>query len=236
MSFWNLDSGSRLTHCKPLQTVSCMEVAKAKNSDVLVVTDFSGTIAMLNLSLFRLNPLQISIEMTFSGYHDPEEPAVLSMAFHERSGVLLSGGDDRTIRYWRLPKDVEYQTAEQAHTGSICCMSCTEHAVVTGDEEGMVCVWSLLQEPTQHTGADGETHQAPQPTYTHTHTGQGSSSASPSASPLRAQSSSGGQRRFSTLPQMLLVAKWTLGSYAAIRSLSAHEVTAGLYIARQPTE
>ncbi len=139
LSFWHLDAGTRLSSCKPFEAISCLEVARAKNSDVLVATDFSGSICLVNLNLFKINPLQISIDVTIQGYHEPDDPVILCMVYHPTSGVLLSGGEDRTIRFWHLPKDVECQSLT-AHDGPVSCLACTEHTVVSGDEEGTVSI------------------------------------------------------------------------------------------------
>lgn len=193
----------RFTSHKQLQTVSCMEIAKAKKCDVLIVTDFSGNIMMMNLSLFKINPLQISIDATFPGYHDADEPAVLSLAFHDSTGVVFSGGDDRSIRYWRLPKDVDFRTLEQ-HPGAVCCLFTTEHLLISGDEEGRVNVWSVVSASRDR-------------------------AVSGKADIAEAGSDVYSTRR-STLPVVHLVGCWNLGPYAAIRSISAEEVLTGVYI------
>lgn len=176
-----------------------MEIAKAKKCDVLIVTDFSGNINMLNLALFKVNPLQISIDATFTGFHDTEDPAILCMAYHAPSRVVFSGGDDRSIRYWRLPKDIDYKTAGGQHPGAVCCLVATEHLLVSGDEEGRVNVWVIE-------GAEGSS-------------GEGGSGDA--AAKRRCQLS---------LPALTLVGSWSLGPYAAIRSVSAVEVFGGVYV------
>ena len=38
----------------------------------------------------------------FQGFHDVEDPSVLSLAFHHLSTTVFSGGSDGTIRYWQM--------------------------------------------------------------------------------------------------------------------------------------
>ena len=196
-----------------------MEIAKAKKCDVLIATDFSGNIVMLNLSLLKLNPLQVSIDATFSGYHDNEEPAILSLAYHDASGVIFSGGDDHSIRYWRLPKDIDFRTEKQ-HAGAVCCLSTTQHVLISGDEEGIVNVWTIntvLPENINVSGSLGKAEASDPLSFgemqyiTHSH---GDSYTS----------------RRSVLPNVSLVGSWNFGAYAAIRSVSAEEACGGVFV------
>lgn len=187
-----------------------MEIAKAKNCDVLIVTDFNGNIMMLNLSLFKTNPLQISIDATFQGYHAQDEPAILALAFHKRTGVVFSGGDDRSICYWRLPKDIDFKTAG-SHPGAVCCLATTEHLLVSGDEEGTINVW-VIDECGGMSVAGAANDASGRITDT-----------------VHMQNDAYSYRR-SNLPLLKLVGHWNLGSYAAIRSISAEEVFGGVYI------
>ena len=38
----------------------------------------------------------------FQGFHDAEDPSILSLAFHHPSTTVFSGGSDGTIRYWQI--------------------------------------------------------------------------------------------------------------------------------------
>lgn len=68
------------------------------NDDILLASDRDGRLAVWNLSLFRMQCLDLPLELLTSGFHDPEDPGILSLAFHQKTACFLSGGTDGIIK------------------------------------------------------------------------------------------------------------------------------------------
>ncbi len=143
MILWGSDSHHKVASNALKNTISALVEARSNHSSLLIGSDFSGKIAIWNLTLHHLNPTQFQVEALLSGYHDPEDPGILSLGFHEPSKTIFSGGNDRTIRYWRLAVENSCEIVQQLHAESVCFMKCTESFLLSGDEEGTVCLSSI---------------------------------------------------------------------------------------------
>ncbi|KAJ1628032.1 WD40-repeat-containing domain protein, partial [Pavlovales sp. CCMP2436] len=72
--------------------------------------------------------------------------SVLSIAYHERLSLLLSGGADALIRVW----DCESPSSSRAppavrslsgHGGAVSALAVTDLLIISGDMVGVCCVW-----------------------------------------------------------------------------------------------
>lgn len=113
---WDADLGSKIMSKALTCAVTAVITAKTKRCDVLVAADISGAMAMWNLTLFKRNRTNLVVDsVTENSFHSPEEPGILCLAFHHQMKVMFSGGQDGTIRYWRLAHDSEANTLLRPH-------------------------------------------------------------------------------------------------------------------------
>jgi len=140
---WNADSSDKVTSSALKSAVSAIVIAHARQSARLVASDFSGQIAIWNLSLLARNPTILSLEGVVNGYHDPEDPGILSLAYDWNTGVIFSGGDDCSIQAWNLMVDNSTISFSNAHTEPVCSIECNNNYLVTGDMDGDIVVWLI---------------------------------------------------------------------------------------------
>jgi WD40 repeat protein len=143
---WGSDSCNKVVSNVLKNSVSALVEAKSNHGSLLLGSDFNGKIAIWNLTLHHLNPTQFQVEALISGFHQPEDPGILSLSFHEATKTVFSGGNDRTIRYWRL--NVENSCSQlQMHGEPVCFLKCTDTFVISGDESGCLCVSRIKMVP-----------------------------------------------------------------------------------------
>ena len=142
LRLWNSDAGSHVESRALKHSLTCITEARNSRSHLLVGADFSGQIAVWNLTQFRQNPVVLPSESLFQSHHDPEDPGVLSLAFHKKSNTFFSGGVDRVIKVWRL--NVEIAGSLRSHNESVCCLECTDNFLLSGDEGGEIVLWRIL--------------------------------------------------------------------------------------------
>ena len=138
---WNSDAGTHVSSRALQNSITCIIDARRSRSHLLVASDFSGRIALWNLTQFRINPAKLPVESVFQSNHDPAEPGVLSIAFHKNSDTFFSGGVDRSIKLWKL--NVEITNSLNAHSESVCCLECTDNYLLSGDESGEIILWLI---------------------------------------------------------------------------------------------
>lgn len=122
------------------EAVFCLTEAKNKHSRLLIGADISGKIAFWNLTLFAMNPTELHIDYVVPGYHNREDSAIMSLAFHWKTQTLFSGGADRNIMYWK-PQGGERPVALEKHAETICFLDISENYLVSGDESGEIVLW-----------------------------------------------------------------------------------------------
>jgi WD40 repeat protein len=154
LTMWHADSGSRVESRVLKGFITGLVEARNAHSQLLVGSDLLGSVAIWNLTLYRMNPSQLSIDRVFKGYH--HEDAVLnsdfgtggicSLAFHYPSRTMFSGGDDHTIRSWRIQNDSAFHTTYTLHKDVICYMECTDSYLLSGDESGEILLWRILND------------------------------------------------------------------------------------------
>ena len=101
---WNADTGNTVISRVLRQTISSLiEATDLKRNKLLVASDYSGKIAIWNLTLHSLNPSVLVQEgSVITGFHLRDDPGILSLTFHDRTRTMFSGGNDSTICYWRV--------------------------------------------------------------------------------------------------------------------------------------
>ena len=140
---WSTDSASSKIVSRHLKnTVNTVIEATARQSRVLVAADHSGQIAVWNLSFLVKNPTELSLESISEGFHDPEDPSILAMAYHPATKCMISGGSDCTLQMWRLGVDVS-ATKYDAHSEPVCALEITDNLLISGDLGGVVMLWAL---------------------------------------------------------------------------------------------
>ena len=142
LRLWDSDAGSHIESRVLKHNLTCIIEAYSR-SHLLVGADFSGKIAVWNLTQFRQNPVILPVESHFQSHHDPEDSGVLSLAFHKKSDTFFSGGVDRVIKVWKL--HVESAGSLRAHNEPVCCLECSDNFLVSGDEGGEILLWSILE-------------------------------------------------------------------------------------------
>ena len=143
ITLWNSDAGTRVTSPHVLQEpLMCLTEAKNARVHYLVGGDYAGNVAVWNMTSFKVNPSILPVEVTFQGYHDKDEPAILSVAYHDKTDCFMTGGTDHTVRVWRM--GVESKSTLKAHKYPVCCVQCTEHFMLSADEGGDIIVWRVI--------------------------------------------------------------------------------------------
>jgi WD40 repeat protein len=144
MCLWNSDTGTKVFSKALKQSVSSLVEGSNSHSKLLIGADFGGSVAVWNLTLHALNPTSLQVESSFPGFHDPEDPGILSLAFHEQTRTVFSGGNDCTIKMWRIQNCDVSLGSSQFHQESVCIMKCTRGFLLSGDEEGYLSLSKIV--------------------------------------------------------------------------------------------
>jgi WD40 repeat protein len=151
---WHADSGTMVSTHTLKDPITCLIEVRNFHSQFLLGSDASGLIATWNLTLFKLKPSVIVLERVIDRRHDPGNPGIGSLAFHDKSGTCFSGGDDCTIRAWILQQEghgvLEFKTI---HREAICKLCCTDRFLLSGDGGGEIILWRLIDGPDDNIGA-----------------------------------------------------------------------------------
>ncbi|CAE7462462.1 unnamed protein product, partial [Symbiodinium microadriaticum] len=150
LCLWNMDSGTKVAS-RALRGAPVTAIAEGKNKhsdDVLLAADRDGRLAVWNLSLFKMQCLDLPLELLTTGFHDPEDPVlcltgILSLTFHKKSTCFLSGGTDGIISCWRLQVDHDPMRLRYHAGNSVWNLSASEKFMLSGDESGRVVLWSM---------------------------------------------------------------------------------------------
>eukprot|EP00428_Durinskia_dybowskii_P061376 CAMPEP_0170372228 /NCGR_PEP_ID=MMETSP0117_2-20130122/9443_1 /TAXON_ID=400756 /ORGANISM="Durinskia baltica, Strain CSIRO CS-38" /LENGTH=940 /DNA_ID=CAMNT_0010627077 /DNA_START=24 /DNA_END=2846 /DNA_ORIENTATION=+ len=133
---WNADTGARVISYALKHTVSSLAEAASTHSKLLLGADYSGKVVMWNLTLHYLNPTQlIQVPGDMDGFHNHDDPGILSLCFHDGTKTIFSGGNDATVRFWRLHSDAA-GGCFHSHNESVSLLKCTSSFLLSGDEEG----------------------------------------------------------------------------------------------------
>ena len=146
LSIWHADAGTKVTSHALKSSVTCIVEAKNIHSNVLIGSDYSGMIVIWNLTLLAANPSVIVVDTVFRGFHDVEDPSILSMCWHSGSKNIISGGIDRSIKFWHLGNEIA--NSIDSHKEGVCCLSCTDDYLVSGDEECHFYLWKIVVSST----------------------------------------------------------------------------------------
>jgi len=121
--------------------------ATNRGSDVLLGSDFDGNIVMWNLSLLKVNPFELSNELTLKGFHETEDPAILCMVYHATSSTFFTGGNDGSLRAFRISDRTLLASYVGFHVDSVNCLACPEdgNVLVSSDMSGVICLWRLSE-------------------------------------------------------------------------------------------
>ena len=146
LSIWHADAGTKVTSHALKSSVTCIVEAKNIHSNVLIGSDYSGMIAIWNLTLLAANPSVVVVDTVFRGFHNIEDPSILSMCWHNGSRNIITGGIDRSIKFWHLGN--ENANSIDSHKEGVCCLSCTDDYLVSGDEECHFYLWKVVVSST----------------------------------------------------------------------------------------
>lgn len=113
--------------------------------EVLIASTDVGKIAVWNLTLFKINLLELPLDSTFNSSHHPDSPGILCLSFHLRSGCLISGGLDGSVNLQRLKMDVTPHRLDYHMGYSVWSICCTDKFLATGDEVGRCVLWLIRQ-------------------------------------------------------------------------------------------
>jgi WD40 repeat protein len=139
---WHADSGSHISSKALKASVTALVEAQRGNRHVVIGCDYSGHIAVWNLSLLASYPGDIPTDQVFIGYHDQEEPSILSLVYHKATNTIFSGGVDSSICIFRL--DSEINECVKFHKDSVTSLECTDTLLLSGDEVGLMVLWRIL--------------------------------------------------------------------------------------------
>lgn len=151
LCIWHADAGTKVSSHALRSAVTCILEAKNINSDILVGSDYSGMIAVWNLTLLAANPTALCVDTTFRGFHDIEDASILTLCWHQESRSIFSGGIDRSIKYWHLGNEIAHSIDN--HTEGVCCLVCTGNFLLTGDEECHFYLWQILTKGSSSTSS-----------------------------------------------------------------------------------
>lgn len=146
LSIWHADAGTKVTNHALKSSITCIVEAKNIHSNILIAADYSGLFAVWNLTLLAANPSVVIVDTIFRGFHDIEDPSILSMCWHSGSKNILSGGIDRSIKYWQLGNEVA--NSIDIHKEGVCCLSCSDDYLLSGDEECHFYLWKIVTSST----------------------------------------------------------------------------------------
>ena len=141
ITLWNADAGTFVTAKDLNSSLTSIVEARNSRSHILVGADYSGKIAVWNLTLYHINPIQLPLETKVNSRHNHEDPGILSLAFHEMSNTFFTGGNDTDIVIWRF--DSESFITFDSHKEPVCCLKCSENYLLSGDEGGEVFLSSI---------------------------------------------------------------------------------------------
>lgn len=141
---WNADTGARVVSRALKHTVSSLAEAASTHSKLLLGADYSGKVVTWNLTLHYLNPTQlIQVGGDMDGFHHRDDPGILSLCFHDRTKTVFSGGNDATVRFWRLHGDT-LGGSSSTHKHPVSLLRCTGSFLLSGDEDGFLHLCRVL--------------------------------------------------------------------------------------------
>lgn len=145
---WNSDAGTWVTSPRVLkEPLMCLVEARNSRAHLLCGGDYSGRVAVWNLTTFKVNQSELPVETTLNGPHDKEEPAILCMAYHAPTDTFFSGGNDKTVRLFRI--GTENTAALQSHKDAVCCVEASNTFLLSGDDSGEIVLWRIFPAVTR---------------------------------------------------------------------------------------
>lgn len=147
---WNADTGYRVKSNALKHTVSSLVEASSAHSKLLLGADYSGRVAIWNLTLHYLNPTQlINVGSVLEGFHNRDDPGILSLSFHDKTKTIFSGGNDTSVRFWRLHSDTQGGES-RTHKESVSLLRCTGSFLLSGDEDGNLNLCRIIVTSTNN--------------------------------------------------------------------------------------
>ena len=139
---WHADSGTNISSNSLKANVTSLVEARRGNKHVIIGSDYSGHIAVWNLSLLTSYPGNIPTDQVFLGYHSADEPSIMSLVYHHTSNSIFTAGIDCSICIFRL--DSEINECIKWHKEPVASLECTDTMLLSGDEVGKLILWRIL--------------------------------------------------------------------------------------------
>lgn len=159
LCLWNCDNGKRVSWMSKSSTsnggdgssssssnalLSLCDVFISGQKRVLLGSDASGRIMIFNLSTLRYYPGTIPVDRILLKVHNAANPVVRCLTYHPQLQIVFSGGQDTTIRAWRLnsPSGSEV-VVNTLHTDAVTVLKCEGEFLLSGDDSGIIYLWRL---------------------------------------------------------------------------------------------
>lgn len=162
LCMWNIDSGAKVSsNALKGSAITAITDGRSKHLDeVLIVSNRSGKLGIWNLSLFKIHLLDLPLDTMLNGFHDPSDPGIMCLAYHQSSGVLFSGGSDGYIKMARLKVDSTPPGLDYHVGNAVWKLQVTENFLLSGDENGRCVAW-MIQQNKQKTSYYDSSSQFP---------------------------------------------------------------------------
>jgi WD40 repeat protein len=141
---WDICSGSMIS-CKVFQdSIQSLTLGSYNNHFGVIAADLSGSIGFISLTQFDKNPTVVPISKCRKGFHDDHDPGILAITYNRLHDLIFSGGNDRSIRYWK-PSSTQCNTISR-HNDGVCLLQNCNKFLLSGDISGMLILWELTNE------------------------------------------------------------------------------------------
>lgn len=149
---WNLSTSVK-KHSDSMRgaVITALVSAYLKPTDFLLVAgDSKGRVSITNMVSNENQRVggKLSVDRVFQGYHEDSEsidPGILSLGYFDEGSVLISGGEDCTLRAWKINNSNKAKCFKAPTEDPISTITVLGDLMVTGDEGGGACLWRLSQ-------------------------------------------------------------------------------------------
>ena len=149
---WNLSTGVK-KHSDSMKgaVITALISVYLKPTDFLLIAgDSKGRVSITNLVSNENQRVggKLSVDRMFQGHHEDAEnidPCILSLGYFDDCSVLLSGGEDCTLRAWEINTNNQVQCLKAPTNQPISTITVLRYLMVTGDEGGSTCFWRISQ-------------------------------------------------------------------------------------------
>lgn len=139
VSWWNTATGHLLKRKSHKNSVSCLCLSRARGGEVLVVTgSFDGSLGLWSEREHgHFAPYLVA---KVPRAHEGRE--VTCVAFHQESGLIVSGGNDGLLRLWSHDQP---RSLLRGHDDCVsACVTCPDSPLlVSASEDKVIIVWSV---------------------------------------------------------------------------------------------